>query len=130
MTYDELNKEAKKNDVNFENVTRLWYSDVTEGNLRCCHNENCVYMIECNGEIVYIGSTTNLPYRLTNHKYRLSFDCVYVGFVEGDLRTMLFLEYLLIGIAEPSLNFTDYTSTTFKSKNYNYILQNIHCNCI
>lgn len=126
MTYEELKNEAGF----YGNVEKIMYADVTNAKLKHYEKENCVYMLECNGEIVYIGSSTNLPYRLENHKYKLSFDCVYIGCTVGDLRDMLFMEYYLIGIAEPSLNFSDYTSKTFKSKNYNYIIQNIKYNCI
>ena len=106
MTYDELKKESG---IDFKSVEKIWYSDVTNVKLKHYRNKNCVYMIECDGEIVYIGSSTNTQYRLTSHKYKLSFDCVYVGCVNGDLRDMLFMEYYLIGLAEPSLNFSDYT---------------------
>lgn len=125
ITYEELRNEAQ-----FSGDTeKIWYSNVTNAKLKHYKDEYCVYMIECDGEIVYIGSSSNLPYRLESHKYKLSFDCVYIGRTIGDLRDMLFMESYLIGIAEPSLNFSDYTTKNFKSKNYNYILQHINYNC-
>lgn len=83
-------------------------------------------MLVCNDEIVYIGSSSNVACRLLNHKCRLSFDYVYIGISKDNtLRDALFMESYLIGIAEPILNFTDYTCKKFKSKSIDYIKRHI-----
>lgn len=121
MTYDELRQEA-----GFDNkdVATIWYSDVTNSKLRPFLNKNSVYMLECENQIVYIGSSTNIPYRLEAHKYKLSFDRVYIGCC-GTYKDMLYMESYLIGVAEPVLNFTNYTSKQFKSRSFSYIKEHI-----
>ena len=124
MTFAELIKESK---VNSSGILKLKYDDVCSKNLNPLMNERCVYMIECNNEIVYIGQSEVIRYRLMQHKYKLNFDCVYIGCMsEGcSYRDMLFMEAYLIGIAEPVLNFSDFTRKTFESKDIKYLAKHI-----
>jgi len=124
MTFNELMKEA---DIDGNTLYKIWYSDVKKSNFRPLKGEKWVYMLICNEEIVYIGSSTNVVNRLLDHKYRLNFDYLYMGGIDQQktVRDMLFMESFLIGIADPVLNFTDYTSKNFKCKSIDYIKQHI-----
>lgn len=128
MTFEELRREA--NIESIEGIVKVWYSNINKAYLKPLENNNCIYMLVCNDEIVYIGSSTNIVHRLLDHKYKLSFDYAYIGIPEENtLRDMLFMESYFIGIAEPILNFTDYTCKKFKSKSIDYIKQHIKTAC-
>lgn len=124
MTFVELIKEAR---ISSSGIAKIKRDDISASVLDGIRNNFCVYMLECNGEIVYIGKSENIIHRLRQHKYKLNFDYVYIGCMEEQCtyREMLFMESYLIGIAEPILNFSDFTRKTFDSKDIEYLKNNI-----
>lgn len=124
MTYEEL---INKADIVSTGIAKIKYQDISAKILNPIKDEFCVYMLECSNEIVYIGQTENIIHRLRQHKYKLKFDYVYIGCMnrECTYRQMLFMESYLVGIAEPILNFSDFTRQTFKTKELKEILNNI-----
>lgn len=117
----------KEAHINTNGIIKMKREDIGSPSLAAIRDDFCVYLIECENEIVYIGQSENIVYRMMQHKYNLHFDYVYIGVMEDNssYRDMLFMESYLIGIAEPIFNFSNFTRKTFKNKDFHYVKEHI-----